>query len=115
MGKGHLGRADHFPPLGQPSRNARRGRLGQSACDVASEASPQNRLTGLLDFRCVLFDAEGLAEVASGADEERADARHCGNGIGVFYALGRFDHHDGQEIAVRIERPHIRAPLVLRR
>lgn len=65
-----------------------------------SDASPQDLLTGLLDFRSVLFYAQCVAEDASGTSEERANAPHCGNGIGVFYALCRFDHPDGQEIAV---------------
>jgi hypothetical protein len=63
---------------------------------------------------CSTSGALLLVQVSPCAHEDRANARHRGNRIGVLQALGRFDHHDRQQVALGIERPHIGPPLVLR-
>jgi len=45
-------------------------------------------------------------------NEDRPDAGHCGDGVGVLQTLCRFDHHDGHQVAVRIQWPDVAAPLV---
>src|SRR5215831_19593918 len=65
LGQGRIGRTDHFPPFGKPSRDILPAQGRNSACHVVSEAGLQDRLEGLLHFRRVDVDSQILVEIST--------------------------------------------------
>ena len=109
---GRHGRADDVPPFPDAFRHIIPVVGADGARHAMSLTCSQNFLQSRLHLRRTGANAHRARQVVGGADEQGADARRRCDRIEILQALHRFDHDDGQQVAVGIERPQVGVPIV---